>query len=184
MSKRIKGLLETELASRWKGTDAVAVISPRGFDGNKSNAFRRKLKEKGVKMTVVKNTMARRAGGTAGISGFESLLDGPSAVLWADPSSNSPIGISNIARILMDEKKTLADLEMRGIFFDGDVFKGEDGVKQVSNFPTREEAIADVLGCVLSAGANLVGAIVSGGSNIAGILSTIEDNKKESGEAA
>ena len=35
-------------------------------------------------------------------------------------------------------------LELRGIFFDGEVYPGDKGVEQVSKMPTREEAIGQV----------------------------------------
>ena len=87
-------------------------------------------------MTVVKNTLARRAVGDGSkIKGFDTLLDGPSAVIYGKAS------IADIARLLLDEKKADEKLELRGIFFDGEIYVGDKGVEQVSKLPTREEAI-------------------------------------------
>src|SRR5437764_15392995 len=130
MSKTVKNLIIKELSGKLKELDAVAVINPRGIDGVKNNHIRRKLHEKGVRMTVVKNTLVKRAVGDGKLKGFDKLLDGPSAVLYGKAS------ISTIARALLDEKKNDETLELRGMFFDGEVYIGEAGVKQVSKMPT------------------------------------------------
>ena len=138
MSKKVKNLITRELTDRFKELDGVAVINPRGINAIKNNQIRRRLHEKGLRMTVVKNTLARRAVGDGSkIKGFDKLLDGPSAVIYGKAS------IPTIARLLLDEKKTDEKLELRGIFFDGEVYIGDKGVEQVSKLPTREEAIGN-----------------------------------------
>jgi len=174
MSKPVKNLIIKELSGKLKDVDSVAVINPRGIDAIKNNHIRRKLHEKGVKMTVVKNTLVRRAVGDQ-LKGFDSLLDGPSAVIYGKAS------ISQIARILLDEKKTIETLELRGIFFDGEIYAGEKGVEQVSKLPTREEAIGQLVAAILGPGLKLAGALKGPGGKLGGILKTIEDKAKEKG---
>lgn len=187
MSKRVKALLEKDLEQRLQGVDAVAVINPRGIDAMKTNKLRRTLADRGIKMTVVKNTLARRAGGRIGIEGFEALLDGPSAVVYGVPKADGEAtAIGNVCRLLMEQKKDkkLAEiLEFRGVFFDGEIYHGEAGVEKVSKLPTREEAIAQVLGAVLGAGGTLLAAIQGPGGALGGILKSIEE-KQGGGEAA
>src|SRR5579862_3748102 len=100
MSKPIKALIEKEMSSRFKDIESVAVINPRGIDAIKNNLIRRRLREKGLKMTVVKNSLVKRATAQSKLKGFESLLDGPSAVIYGGKAS-----ISAVARLLLDEKK-------------------------------------------------------------------------------
>lgn len=178
MSKKIKGLIEKQLGGQFADVEGVAVVNPRGMNGNKNNALRKKLHEKGLKMLVVKNTLARRAGSTTKIKGFEALLDGPSAVIYGKGA------LPDVARLLLAEKKDNADLDLRGIFFDGEAYAGEDGVKTVSSFPTREEAIAGIVGALLGAGGGVVAALQGPGGSIGGILSSIEEKTKDAAEPA
>lgn len=178
MSKKIKSLIEKELSSKLSGVEGLAVINPRGLDGNKNNKLRHKLHDKGLKMLVVKNTLARRASESTKVKGFDKLLDGPSALIYGKA------GLPDIARLLIEEKKENDKLELRGIFFDGEAYAGEEGVKTVSAFPTREEAIAGIVAALLGAGGGLVGAIQGPGGSIGGILSSIEEKKKDSEGAA
>ena len=62
MSKKVKNLITNGIAARFKDLDGLAVINPRGINAIKNNLIRRRLREKGLRMTVVKNTLARRAG--------------------------------------------------------------------------------------------------------------------------
>src|SRR5436305_1762206 len=110
MSKKVKSLIERDLTNRFKDVDGVGVISPRGINAVKNHAIRRKLHDKGLRMTVVKNTLAKRATQQSKIKGFDALLDGPSAVVYGKAS------ISTIARLLLDEKKADETLELRGMF--------------------------------------------------------------------
>src|SRR5690606_6733116 len=123
---------------------SLAVLNPRGINAVRTNNFRRKLHENKLRMTVVRNNLVRRviAESDSALKGFESLLDGPSAVVYGEA------GISQIARILLDEKKDNEAMELRGVFFDGDIFAGQEGVEKVSKMPTREEAIGNIMSAI------------------------------------
>jgi large subunit ribosomal protein L10 len=178
MSKKVKSLIERELSNRLKGLDAVAVINPRGIAATKNNQIRRRLREKGVRMTVVKNTLAKRAVGDGKLKGFDVLLDGPSAVIYGEAS------IATIARLVMEEKKLDEKIELRGVFFDGEVYVGEKGVEQVSKLPTREEAIGQVVALILTPGSKLSGILKGQAGKIAALIKAIEEKAEKSGGSA
>lgn len=172
MSKKIKGLMERELTARLKDLEAVAVISPRGINAIKTNQIRGRLHAQGVRMAVVKNNLARRATAGSKISGFEKLLDGPSAVIYGKAS------IATIARLLVEEKKKDETIELRGVFFDGEVYIGDKGVEQISKLPTREEALGIVVAAMLSPGRKLAGAIKGQPGKIAALIKAVEEKAK------
>jgi large subunit ribosomal protein L10 len=179
MSKKVKNLIEKETADRLKGVDAVAVISPRGINAVKNNLIRRKLREKGLRMTVVKNTLAKRAvGDDSKIKGFDKLLDGPSAVIYGKAS------IATIARLLMDEKKADEKLELKGVFFDGEAYIGDKGVEQVSKLPTREEALGQVVALILAPGQKLGGILKGQAGKVAALIKAVEERAKKNEAAA
>jgi len=178
MSKKVKNLIEREVESRLKDIDGVAVINPRGINATKTNQIRRRLHEKGMKMMVVKNSLAKRATEKTKLKGFDRLLDGPSAVVYGKAS------ISAIARALMAEKKTDEKLEMRGVFFDGEVYVGDKGVEQVSKLPTREEAIGLIVAAMLGPGKKLGGILKGQSGKIAAIIKSVEEKAKAKEGAA
>ena len=98
-------------------------------------------------MTVVKNTLAKRAVGDGEAEGLRQAARRPQR-----RDLRQGVSISTIARLLLDEKKTDDKIELRGIFFDGEVYIGDKGVEQVSKLPTREEAIGKLVGLILGPG--------------------------------
>jgi large subunit ribosomal protein L10 len=181
MSKKVKSLIEKETAARLEGIEAVAVLNPRGIGAIANNQIRRRLREKNMRMTVVKNTLAARATANSKLKGFEKLLEGPSALVYGQG-----VGISAIARALLDEKKTLDALELRGAFFDGEIYEGEKGIDKASKLPTREEAIGNVIAAILGPGKKIAGALKGPGGTLGALLKTIEEKggAAAGGEAA
>ena len=179
MSKRVKNLITGELSNKLKDADGVAVINPRGIAAIKNNEMRRRFHAKGVRMTVVKNTLAKRAiGDDSKIKGFDALLDGPSAVIYGEAS------IATIARLVMDEKKLNDKIELRGVFFDGEIYTGDKGMEQVSKLPTREEAIGQVVALILAPGQKLGGIFKGQAGKVAALIKAIEERAEKSGASA
>lgn len=178
MSKKVKSLIEKELSTKFGPLDGVAVISPMGIDGVKNNQLRRRLRDKGMKMTIVKNNLARRAAEKTKLKGFDALLDGPSAVIYGKSS------IATIARTLIEAQKADEKLQLRGIFFDGEAYVGQKGVEQVSKMPTREEAIATIVAALLGPGRKLLGAVKGPGGKLGAILKSVEEKAKSKEPAA
>ena len=174
MSKKVKSLIEKETATRLTGVEAVGVLNPRGIGAIANNQIRRRLREQNLRMTVVKNTMAARATANSKLKGFESLLSGPSALVYGQG-----VGIAAIARAILAEKKLIEDnkgtLELRGAFFDGDIYEGDKGFEKASKLPTREEAIGNVIAAILGPGKKIAGALKGPAGILGGILKTLEE---------
>jgi large subunit ribosomal protein L10 len=184
MSKKVKSLIEKETAARLNGIDAVGVLNPRGIGAIANNQMRRRFREKNLRMTVVKNTLAVRATASSKLKGFEKLLDGPSALVYG-----KGVSISAIARAILAEKKVLEDnkkplFELRGAFFDGEVYLGDKGMETASKLPTREEAIASVIAAMLGPGRKLAAALKGPGGKLGGILKAIEEKAGAAAPAA
>jgi large subunit ribosomal protein L10 len=175
MSKKVKNLIEKEMSQRLDGIEAVGVLNPRGIGAIANNHMRRRLREKKLRMTVVKNTLVARATSSTKLKGFEKLLDGPSALVYG-----KGVPIATIAKALLAEKKVIEDakgkfpLELRGAFFDGELYVGDKGVEQASKLPTREEAIAGVIAALMGPGRKLAAALKGPGGKLGGILKAIE----------
>jgi large subunit ribosomal protein L10 len=183
MSKKVKSLIEKETAARLQGIDAVGVLNPRGLGAIANNHMRRRFREKKLRMTVVKNTLAVRATAGTKLKGFERLLDGPSALVYG-----KGVSISAIARAILAEKKLLEDdkkvpFELRGAFFDGEVYVGDKGMEAASKLPTREEAVASVIAAILGPGRKLAAALKGPGGKLGGILKAIEEKGGAAPEA-
>lgn len=82
---------------------------------------------------------------------------------------------------LVDKVKEIENVDLKGAVMDGQVFVGPDQIEALSKYPTREEAIAQVVQVVLGPASQIAGCLTAGGGQIAAILDTIKD-KLENGE--
>ncbi len=175
MSKPVKKLIRDELIKRFDGVTQLAIVGFTGVDANSTNAIRARLAEKGIRVSVVKNSLAKQAFRQLGLQDAGELLDGPCAVAYGADS------VVTVVRELLDIGKEAPNLKVKAAFMEGDVFT-EDKIHALSKYPTQEEAIGQVISCVLSAGANLAACLIAPGGQIAGILKGIEENASAEAE--
>ena len=175
MSKPIKALILADYTERFKGVDNALLIDIRGIAANDNNTLRLGLAKKDIRITVVKNTLARQAFAGTGLEQLTASTIGPTAIAWGADS------VVDVARALTDWAKKLDDLELKAAVLDGELFEGEEGVKRLSGFPTKTEAKATVVQLILSPASNVVGAAKAPGTNILGIIKELQD-RLEKGE--
>jgi len=176
MSKPVKEMVRRQLTARLEGVTSVAVVDLTGIDAVANNEIRGRLLAKGIRINVVKNALARQAFKEVGLETAGELLTGPCALAYGSDS------IVTVVRELCDIAKEIKQLTVKGALLDGDLF-GAERIEELSKFPTREEAIAQVVGAVLSAGANVATCIIAPGGQIASALKTIEEAGSGSDDA-
>ncbi|MCD6365223.1 MAG: 50S ribosomal protein L10 [Planctomycetes bacterium] len=172
MSKPVKEMMRKELIRRFSGIESLAVIGFVGLDAVATNLIRGRLKEKQIRLTVVKNSLARHAFKEIGLPQARDLLDGPCAVAYGGES------VVDVVRELIDIGKEWPALTVKAALLDGEAFVGER-VVALSNYPTRDEALATVVSCALSPGRNVAACLMAPGANIAGAVKTIEDRNTD-----
>ena len=177
MSKPVKNLITEDYKRRFEGVSGAVLVDVRGMQSNDNNNLRSGLAGKAIRVTVVKNSQARRAFEGTDLQGLSDLIEGPSALVYPVSGETSVV---NVARELLDRAKKLETLQFRGAILDGILF-GPDQIEVLSKYPTREEAQAKVVTMLLTPARNLAGAVKSPANNIAGILKTIQE-KLEKGE--
>lgn len=175
MSKTIKNMIIRDYKARLEGTSDAAVVSLRGVTGIDTTRLRATLRGKKIRMTTVRNSLARQAFKDTTLSGLDSVLEGPSVLVYGGAS------VVEVARELIAAIADMPKVELKGAILDGQLFKGKAGVTELSKFPTREEALGKTVAVILGPGSSLLGQLKGPGSNIAGILKAIE-TRLEKGE--
>ena len=177
MSKPVKNLIVESYKKRFEGLSGGVLIDVRGVKSNDTNKLRADLAGKDIKVTIVKNSLAKKAFEDGELAPLGELLDGPNAMAYPVSEEASVV---TVARELIDAAKELKELEFRGALMEGITF-GPDQIEALSKCPTKEEAQAQIVQILLSPAQNLVGSIVSPGKKIASILKTVQE-KLEAGE--
>ena len=175
MSKPIKQMIVRDYESRFTGVEGGVLVEIRGMDAGTNNRLRTELVGKKIRVTVVKNTLARKAFKGTPLEGLSKWLSGPSALVYGGDS------VVGVAREIVEWAKDKEALQFKAAILDGITFEGKAGVEALSKFPTREEAQAKVITLVLSPARNVVGAVKGPAGRVLGIVKEIQ-RKLEAGE--
>jgi large subunit ribosomal protein L10 len=174
MSKPVKDLIMKAYRDKFAGVNDALLVDIRGVDANQNRTLRSTLAAKKIRITVVKNHLAKRVFSGSGLAPLNELIEGPTAVVYGADS------VVSVAREIMDQAKKIEKLQVKGAVMEGTVF-GAAEVERLSKFPTRQEAQAQVIQVFLGPAGHVLGAIDSAGGQIAGVLKTLIE-KLEKGE--
>ena len=172
MSKFVKELFKTELEQKFADVDDFLVVVTKGLSGNENNEMRGVLLEKGIKLSVVKNSVMRRALESLDMpAAIELFAEGPCTVAYGGDS------IVDVAKEFSDQAKTLKVLEFAGAFVDGEVVDAK-GAEALSKMPNRAELQGTIVMLANSPGRQVAGAIAGPGGIIAGCIKAIADKEE------
>ena len=162
MSKYLKDLMTNELKGKLDGVSDALVVNVIGMEANATVEMRRMLREKGMQLMVVKNSLARRATeGTDLAVAFEGAT-GTSAVVW---------GGEDVVSLAKEVVRLSKEAEYEPFAAKCGVMDGEklssDDVLAVSKWPTREEQLSLLMGQILGPGATLSGQLLGPGKSLA-----------------
>jgi large subunit ribosomal protein L10 len=120
----------------------LVLAEYRGITVADMTRLRSQARDKGVTLSVLKNTLARRA--VAG-SAFEVVSDQMTGPLIYGFSTDAVAA----AKVVSDFAKTNDKLVIRGGAFGGKTLD-VNGVKQLANIPSKEVLLAQVCGLLMS----------------------------------
>jgi large subunit ribosomal protein L10 len=127
------------LKHRIEGSDALLLTEYRGLTVSDLTELRRSLAEGGAGLSVVKNTLMRRAAAAASIAELEGLLEGPTAVAFV---VGDPIGA---AKKVIEAAKRFPTLILKGGYMDGHILSA-DQAKALAELESRETMLSKVAG--------------------------------------
>jgi large subunit ribosomal protein L10 len=166
MSKYVKGLVQSDFEKRLEGTDSFMVINTTGIGGIANNQLRGELKKKGIRLMVVKNTLAKKALSKMGMAAAAAVLSGPCTFAFGGDS------VIDVAKEFTEIVKKYKMIEVKGAFLDGMAFDAK-GAIELAKMPNRVELQGQVVMLIRSPGAKVAGAIISPASKIAGCVKSI-----------
>ncbi len=129
----------TELAAK---AQTLVMAEYRGITVADMTALRSKARSNGVTLSVLKNTLARRA--VAG-SSFESAAEQMTGPLIYSFSEDAVAA----AKVVADFAKTNDKLVIRGGVYSGKALD-VDGVKELASIPSKEVLLSQLCGLLMS----------------------------------
>ncbi len=170
MSKYVKGLLQAQLGKMLVDNDVTEfmVVSTKGVGGVENNLMRGDLKEKGVKLLVVRNALFHKVLAEKGMDAAIDLFNGPCAIAYGGDS------IVDIAKDLVEWGKKVKALEIRGAFLDGTALDSK-AAEDLSKMPNRVELQGQIVMLALSPGSKICGAVMGPAGIIAGCVKAVQE---------
>lgn len=173
MTRTEKGAAIEQLKEQFTNNEFFYITDASQLPADKTVELRGKLYEKGIKMQVVKNTLARKALESFpeehNYAAIFDTLKGPTALMFTE-TANAPAKVIKEFRGDDGERPIL-----KAAYIASAVYKGDEQLDSLTKLKSREELIADVLTLLQSPMQNLLSGLNSAGSQIAGILKTLEE---------
>ena len=139
----LKQPIVAAIAEDVKDAQSVVIVDYRGLTVAQDTELRKQLREAGIIYKVCKNTMMKRAFEGTEFEGLAQYLEGPSAMAVSKDDATAP------ARIICKFAKDADKLEVKAGVVEGQVYD-VNGVKALSQIPSREELLSKLLGSIQS----------------------------------
>jgi large subunit ribosomal protein L10 len=148
-----KKAVVAEVSAQVANAETIVVAEYRGVQVSDLTVLRKKARESGVYLRVLKNTLVRRAVADTSFSGLAEHMVGPLIYsISADPVA--------AAKVLNDFAKTNDKLILKAGSYAGKVLD-ESAVKALASIPSREELLAKLLGVMQAPVSSFAGAMAA-----------------------
>jgi large subunit ribosomal protein L10 len=175
MRKEDKTAIINSITEELKAYPNFYVTDISGLNAEMTYQLRKLCFEKGVKLTVFKNTLLKKALEKSNFSepDLYTVLEGPTAVMFCE-SANTP------AKLIKEFHRSGSDKPvLKGAYARECVFVGANKLDELVNLKSREELIGDIISLLQSPVKNVVSALQSnGGQKIAGIVKTLSERSE------
>jgi large subunit ribosomal protein L10 len=151
MHKQDKERVVAELTEKLRSAETLFVADYRGLTMPQIDALRGRLIENGARLSVVKNTLTRRAAEAAGADALLALLEGPSAIAFIEADGD----MVAVAKALADSARDTKVLEIRGGVMQGREISAAD-VEELAKLPPFDVLRGQVLAAMIAPLTNLL----------------------------
>jgi large subunit ribosomal protein L10 len=165
MQRTEKERVVEELSERLRATESLIVADYRGLTNSELAALRTKLRAHGAQLTVVKNTLTRRAAEAAGADVLLALLEGPTAIAFVE-SQGDPVAV---AKALADTAKDTKILSLRGGMLSGKPMSASD-VEELAKLPAVDALKGQLVGVIVAPVTQLVGLLHAPLQDLVGLI--------------
>jgi large subunit ribosomal protein L10 len=172
MKKEEKDKVIEALSDTLKSASNFYVTDISDLTVAKTNELRRLCFKRNIKLTVVKNTLLKKAMERSERN-FESLypiLTGGTSLMMCE-TANIP------AKLITEFRKTfkMEKPVLKGAFIQESTYIGNDQLAILVSLKSKNELIGDIIGLLQSPAKNVISALQSGGHTISGIVKTLSE---------
>jgi large subunit ribosomal protein L10 len=179
MSKKIKEMELNDLRATFKGVKDMVLLQPLKLDSAADYEMRKKLREKKIRVKMVKNSLVKKVFDENGVK--VDVGAGPTLLCWgAESIKELGTAVDAILKDLKKDPKAPEKIKEKTAVAEGQPVP----LSVAKTLPTRKEAIGGVLAALLGPGSQIAGCLVGPANQIAGILKAIEEKAPTAPAAA
>lgn len=176
MKKELKGQIIESISAQIKECPNFYITDISGLNAEQTTKLRRECFNKGIKLTVVKNTLLNKV--LEGLNNEEMnllipTLVGNTAIMYTE-TANVPAKL-----IKSFQKSGLEKPALKGAYVQECAFVGADKLEELANIKSKEELIGDIITLLQSPARNVISALESAGGKLAGIVKTLSEKEEK-----
>ena len=170
MSKKIKELELNNLRATFKGVMDMVLLEPLKLDSATDFELRKKLREKKIRVKMVKNSLVKKVFDENGVKIDAGA--GPTLLVWGGESVKElSTTVDSLLKELKKDPKAPERVKVKTAVSEGQPITME----VAKNIPTRKEAIGAIVAAFMGPAQSIAGCLIGPANDIAGILKAIEE---------
>ena len=173
MTKEEKQSAINDLSEKLDSNGVIYITDISELDAMATSALRRQCHAKDVNLSVVKNSLLKKAMENVKGKDFTELYDvlpGPTAIMLSE--------VGNVpARVIKDFRKKNNKPLLKGAFVEESIYVGDEQLGTLVDIKSKDELIGEIIGLLQSPAKNVISALNSGKSTIAGLVKTLSEKE-------
>ena len=156
MKKEDKSKIIDSLVERINANNKIYLADCSSLSVEKVNQFRRSCFAKNVSITVVKNSLLKKAlerAEDSRLTGLIPAIKGATAIMFTE-ANNTPAKLIKEFRVKKNEKPLL-----KGAFIEENIYIGDNELDALANIKSKNELIADVVALLKSPAQRVISAL-------------------------
>ena len=173
MKKEEKNQVVEALADQLKTNNNFYIADISDLNAEDTSALRRLCFKREVTLTVVKNTLLKKAMEQTDkdLEALYDILKGPTSIMFAE-AGNAP------AKLIKEFRKTSERPILKGAYIEEMTYIGDEQLDFLVAIKSKDELISDIVGLLQSPVSNVMSALQSGGSILSGVVKTLSEKSE------
>ncbi len=170
MRKEDKNQLVESLVDKINSNNIIYLADTSELNAEQTSNLRRLCFKSDIKLTVVKNTLLKRAMAQSdkNLDELYEVMVGPTSLMLSD-TGNAP------AKLIKEFRKKSDRPILKGAFVEEVAYLGDGQLESLVNIKSRDELLGDLIALLQSPMNNVMSGLQSGGQNLTGILKTLSE---------
>lgn len=165
MPNLINDIIVRQLSDEFARAEGMVIVSLNGLTVEETESLRDALAERGVRLRMVRNRLAKIALKNRGLEASDELLSGSIACAWG--SSEDTINVAKVVQkaVKAADPKKGVKLAFKGGFFEGSMIDAK-AAAALAELPGKAELRAKILGVISGPARSLVTLLAAPGSSV------------------